>query len=113
MQGPPPPNSTYANASVLRAAAVAAGYSCEQWQSRDNTVAASAGRCSPADAFATYGSKAATDDALRLALESDQALSQEVITQTYLVGPNWIIANFNRGPLKKLSRALGGQLQHR
>jgi hypothetical protein len=112
MEGPPPPNSTYANAAALRDAAVAAGYSCDNWKAHENTMAASAGRCSPVDSFATYKSQADANTALHLVLTADHGLGHGVITQTYLVGPNWIIAGLDRGQLKRLSRDLGGQLHH-
>jgi hypothetical protein len=50
--------------------------------------------------------------ALHLMLGTDGDLGQAVVTQSYLVGPNWIIANLDREQLKRLSRDLGGAIHH-
>jgi hypothetical protein len=107
----PIPNATYADAASLRDAAVAAGYRCGQWKVRMNTMAASAGECSPAS-FATFQSHADVVSALHLVLGSDGDLGHGVVTQSYLVGPNWIIASLDRGQLKMVSRDLGGDIHH-
>ena len=75
-------------------------------------MAASAGACSPVDSFATYQSHDEVLSALHLVLGSDGDLGQGAVTQSYLVGPNWIIANLDRGQLRRLSRDLGGDIHH-
>lgn len=75
-------------------------------------MAASEGECSPGDSFAPYRSHADVMSALHLVLRSDGDLRPAVVTQSYLVGANWIIANLVRGQLKRLSGDLGGDVHH-
>ena len=109
---PPTPNATYADAVSLRDAAVAAGYSCPHWKTKPSAVlSASKGQCSPLDGFATFHSHKDVRSALRmLVLPGDTP--KGVLTQYYLVGPNWIIANFERRQLTRLTRDLGGDIVH-
>jgi hypothetical protein len=75
-------------------------------------MADSAGECSQADTFAIYASHAEARGALKLLLGAAGDVGHGVVTQYFLAGPNWIIADFDRGVLKRLSAVLGGQIHH-
>jgi hypothetical protein len=49
---------------------------------------------------------------VHLALQGDSEVPDGVVTQSYLVGTNWLIADLDRRQLERLRGALGGLIRH-
>lgn len=95
----------YESVVALRDAAIAAGYSCPNWEQTNHLpLAAQSGTCSSADVFSIFLSKNSMEEMIQNAKQLMEGSDTET---TWLVGENWII-NAPVGDLGDLKQELGG-----
>jgi hypothetical protein len=100
-------DASYRTVDDLKDAAVASGYTCQDWKPRQKVrFAAESGSCSWADTFATFETESDVQKQVTAYRGIDDLLLEAgERPQPHLVGPNWIITGAD-APM--LQTALGG-----